>query len=149
MAAGPWVVYNDFMASAYKKVFNLNATDTLKVILVTSASNAINKALVTAQYATVTNQLSTSGGYTSAGATAANGSITGGGATATITFDTDNVAWTGSGGGFTARAAVMYDDTATNKDLIAYFLLDSTPADVTVGAGITLTITIAGVFSEA
>ncbi len=149
MSAGNWIIYNDFIASSYEKVMNLNASDTLKVVLVTSSSNAINKALVTAQYSNVTNELSTSGGYTSGGATASSGAIVGGGATATITFDTGNVSWTGSGGGFTARAAVMYDDTSSNKDLIAYFLLDSTPADITVAAGITLTITINNVFSAA
>lgn len=148
MAAGNWIIYNDFIASSYKKVFNLSS-DTIKCILVTSSSNAINKALVSAQYANVTNELSTSGGYTAGGATAGSPTVTGGGATATITFDTANVSWTGSGGGFTARALVMYDDTATNKDLIAYFLLDSTPADVTVSAGVTMTVSIANVFSAA
>ncbi len=149
MSAGNWIIYNDFIATSYKKQMNLNASDTLKVILVSSSSNAINKALVTAQYSNVTNELSTSGGYTSGGTTASSGVITGGGATGTITFDTGNVSWTGSGGGFTARAAVIYDDTSSNKDLIAYFLLDSTPADITVSAGVTLTITIANVFSAA
>ncbi len=149
MAAGPWVIYNDFIASSYKKVMNLSATDTIKVALVTSSSNAIDKALVTAQYATITNELSTANGYTAGGATAASGSITGGGATATITFDTADVTWTGSSAGFTARAAVMYDFSSSNKDLIAYCLLDATPANVTVAAGVTLTIQIANVFSVA
>ncbi len=148
MAASNWFIYNDFIASSYKKVFNLNS-DTIKVILVTSSSNAIDKALVTAQYATVNNELSTANGYTAGGATAASATITGGGATATITFDTGNVTWTASGAGFTARAAVMYDDTATNKDLIGYFLLDGTPANVTVASGVTLTVTIANIFSAA
>jgi hypothetical protein len=148
MAAGNWVIYNDFIATSYKKKMDLTA-DTIKVILVTSASNAINKALVSAQYATVNNELTTANGYTAGGAAATSPTITGGGATATITFDTANVSWTGSGAGFTARAAVMYDDTSTNKDLIAYFLLDSTPADVTVASGVTMTITIANVFSAA
>ncbi len=149
MAAGPWVIYNDFIASSYKKVMNLNASDAIKVAIVTSSSNAINKALVSAQYANITNELSTSGGYTAGGATAASGAIAGGGATATITFDTADVSWTGSGGGFAGRAAVMYDNTSSNKDLIAYCLLDATPADVTVAAGVTLTIQIANVFSVA
>lgn len=148
MAAGNWIIYNDFIATSYKKKMDLTA-DTIKVALVASTSNAINKALVSAQYANITNELATSGGYTAGGATAASPTVAGGGATATITFDTGNVSWTGSGGGFTARAAVMYDDSSVNKDLIAYFLLDSTPADVTVAAGVTLTVTIANVFSAA
>jgi hypothetical protein len=147
MAAGNWVIYNDFIAQSYKKVMNLNAADTIKVALVLSTSNAINKALVGAIYSSVTNEVANGNGYTTAGATASTPVIAGGGATATITFDTANVSWTGSGAGFTARAAVIYD--STTGDLIAYCLLDSTPADVTVASGVTLTITIANVFSAA
>ena len=149
MAAGNWIIYNDFIANSYKKVYNLNATDTIKCALVTSGSNAIDKAMVGAVYGSITNELATANGYTAGGATAASGAIAGGGATATITFDTANVAWTGSGAGFTARALVMYDDTAASKQLIAYFNLDGTPADVTVPSGVTLTVTIANVFSAA
>jgi len=141
---GPWVLYNDFKASVFKKKFDLTA-DSLKVALVTSTSNAISATLVSAQYANITNELTTANGYTAGGATAASPTITGGGATSTITFDTADVSWTGSSSGFTARAAVLYDDTATNKDLIAYSLLDSAPADVTVASGNTLTIQIANV----
>ena len=146
MAAGSWNLYNDFKATSFKKKMDLTA-DTIKLALVTSASNAINVALVTAQYATINNELTTANGYTAGGAAAGSPTITGGGATSTITFDTADVSWTASGAGFTFRAGVMYDDTATNKDLIAYFLGDSTPADVTVQAGNTLTVQIANVFT--
>lgn len=148
MAAGPWVVYNDFKASAYKKLMDLNGGDTIKVMLVASTSNAMNAALVSAVKATVTNELSTSGGYTAGGATAGSATISGGGATATATFDTANVSWTGSGSGFAARAAVMYDDTAASDNLIAYMLLNSTPADVTILTGEQLILTIADVFGN-
>lgn len=147
MAAGPWVIYNDFIAQSYKKVMNLNSADTVKVALVLSTSNAINKALVGAIYSSLTNEVANGNGYTTAGATASSPTIAGGGAVATITFDTGNVSWTGSGAGFSARAAVIYD--STTGDLIAYCLLDSAPADVTVASGVTLTITIANVFSAA
>ncbi len=146
MAAGPWLLYNDFKAQSYKKIFDLDATDTIKVALVTSSSNAIDVALVGATYGALTNEVANGNGYTTAGATAATPVIAGGGATATITFDTGNVSWTGSGAGFTARAAVIYD--STTGDLIAYCLLNSTgPSDVSVPTGVTLTITIATVFS--
>lgn len=148
MAAGPWIIYNDFIASSYKKLMDLDATDTIKVALVQSTSNAINKALVGAIYSSVTNEVANGNGYTTAGATAASPTITGGGATATITFDTNNVSWTGSGAGITGiRAAVIYD--STTGDLIAYCLLDNTPADVTIASGVTGTLSIANVFSAA
>lgn len=147
MAAGNWNVYNDFKAQSYKKIFDIDATDTIKVALVASTSNAINVALVGALYSAITNEVANGNGYTTAGATATSPVVTGGGATGTITFDTANVSWTGSGAGFSARAAVIYD--ATTGDLIAYCLLDSTPADVAVAAGVTMTLTIANVFSAA
>lgn len=146
-APGPWVIYNDFIAQTYKKVMNLNASDTIKVALVTSASNAINQALVGATYGALTHEVANGNGYTTGGATASTPTITGGGATSPIVFDTANVSWTGSGAGFVARAAVIYD--STTGDLIAYALLDSTPADVTFAAGFTATLNIAGVFGAA
>ncbi len=147
MAAGNWVIYNDFIAQSYKKQMDLNGGDTIKVALVLSTSNAINKALVGAVYSSITNEVANGNGYSTGGATAGSPTVAGGGATATITFDTANVSWTGSGAGFTARAAVIYD--STSDDLIAYCLLDSAPADVSVAAGVTLTLTIANVFGAA
>jgi len=144
-AAGPWVLYNDFKLNAFKKLMDLSA-DTMKVALVTSASNAISATLTPATYATINNELPTANGYTLAGVAAASPTLTGGGATATITFDTADVSWTGSGAGFTARAAVLYDSTSGH--LIAYCLLDSAPADVTVAAGNTLTLQITNVFTD-
>lgn len=145
MANGPFVLVNDFKLISYEKKMDLSA-DTFKVILLASSSN-IASTLTPSAYSNVTGELSTSGGYTAGGATAGSPTLTGGGATATIAFDTANISWTGSGGGFTARWAAIYDDTSTPKQVIAFFLLDSTPADVTVAAGVVLTVTIANVFS--
>ncbi len=148
MAAGAWTLYNDFKANIFKKVYNLNATDTIKVALFASTSNAGSAALVSANYGTLTNEVASGNGYTTGGATAASGSITGGGATATITFDTANVSWTATGGNIGPfRWAVMYDDTAASKQCIAFCLLDSTPADVTILIGDTGTINVANVFT--
>jgi len=145
MAVGPWVIYNDFKAQLNKKVMNLNAADTIKYALVLSTSNAINAALVGATYGALTNEVANGNGYTTGGATAASPTIAGGGATATITFDTGNVAWTGSGAGFSFRAVVAVD--STTGDLIAYALGDTAPADVTVNPGVTFTLTVANVYS--
>lgn len=147
-APGPWTLYNDYKLNESKKLMDLSA-DSFKVALVTSASNALAATLTPATYATITNELTTANGYTAGGAAAGSDSLTGGGATSTITFDLADVSWTASGAGFTARGAVLYDDTATSKNLVAFFLLDSTPADVTVAAGNTLTINIANVFTKA
>lgn len=144
MAAGNWTLVNDFKLESYQKLMNL-ASDAMKVALVTSASN-IASTMTPATYSALTHELSTSGGYTAGGATAGSPTLVGGGATATIGFSTADVTWTGSGGGFAARWAVLYDDTSASKDIIAFCLLDSTPADVTITAGELLRIQVATVF---
>ncbi len=99
-----------------------------------------------ATFAAVTNELGTAGGYTAGGFSVGVGILTGGGVLATVTFDTANATWTGSGGGFSARAAVLY--SLTSGYLVAYSLLDSTPADVTVAAGNTLVVQVTNVFTD-
>jgi hypothetical protein len=148
MAAGAWVVYNEAKLALGKKLMNLSATDSIKMALFLSTSNAGSAALATAQYATLTNQVAGSYGYTAGGVACAQ---TFSNAAGTETFDVADASWTASGGSITARFAVLYDDTAANKDLIAYCLLDSAPADVTVTDGNTLSIQInpLGVFTIA
>ena len=142
MAAGPWVIHDAFKSRPYSASGPLIASDAIKVALAASTSNAATTSIN--NYASLTNELSTANGYTSGGATAASPTVSG---TSTVTFDTADVSWTASGGSITARFAVMYDNTDTNKTIIAHCLLDSTPADVTVTTGNTLTIGIANVFS--
>lgn len=114
-------------------------TDTFKVMLV-SSSYTPNAGTHTAK-ADVTNELSTANGYTAGGATL--GSVTWSRSGGTVTFDADDTTWTASGGSITARYAVIYDDTSTSPSadlLVAYILLDTTPADVTATDGNTLTL---------
>lgn len=144
-APGNWTVYNDAKLNGWKANFNL-PTDTFKIALVTSSSNAISATLTPATYANLNNEVANGNGYTTGGASAGSPVLSGGGATGTISFDTADVSWTGSSAGFTVRAAVLYD--VTTGYLIAYSILDSTPADVTVAAGNTLTLQIAGIFNE-
>lgn len=146
MAAGNWVVYDQTKLKLGNKVLNLG-TDTFKMGLFTSASNVGAGSLATATYAAATNELATANGYTAAGATLTGVSWTN--AAGTETFTCANPSWTASGGSITARFAVIYD--STSGDLICYCLLDSTPADVTVTTGNTLTIQInaSGVFTLA
>jgi len=112
--------------------------DTFKVML-TSSSYTPNAGTHTAK-ADVTNELSTANGYTAGGATL--GSVTWTRSGATVTFDAADTVWTASGGSIVARYAVIYDDTTTSPAdaLVAYILLDTTPADVTTTAGNTLTL---------
>ena len=147
MAADAWVVYNEFKTNLGEKLFDLSS-DTFKMALFLSTSNCGDAALATAQYTTLTNQHASAYGYTTGGATVA---PTWTESSGTVTFDTANAAWTASGGSIVCRYAVIYDDSATNKDLVCYSLLDNAPADITVTTGNTLTVSInaSGVFTLA
>lgn len=143
-----WRVYREFKTALGEKKAMLNASDVLKVALFTSASNCGDVALASAHYATLTNQHANQGapGYETGGKTVAATWIQ---AAGVVTLDVADPTWTATGGNIVARFAVLYDDTATDKDLIAYCILDSTPADVTVPSGSALTIQInsSGVFT--
>lgn len=141
MAAGNWTFTNASRTYLLDGTFDLNS-DTFKIALFQSTSN-IGSGSTT--YAGLTNEVANGNGYTTGGA-AVSGSLSG---TTTVTFDTsDPAVWTASGAGFTARFAVLYEVAG---NVVAYCLLDNTPADVTVTAGNTLTVTInaSGVFTLA
>jgi len=70
---------------------------------------------------------------------------TSGGANGQMMLDATNPVWTASGGSIVARWWVLYDNTPAadaDKNLIAYGLLDDTPADVTTTDTNTLTLNI-------
>lgn len=140
MAAGTWTFTNTMRTELSKGTF-LDA-DTYKIALFLSTSN-IGAASTT--YAGLTNEHANANGYTTGG-NAVTMTRTG---TTTVTFDTtDPAVWTASGGSIVARFAVLYEVAG---NVVAYCLLDSTPADVTVTTGNTLTLTInaSGVFTLA
>ncbi len=124
-------------------------TDTFKVTLHTSTYTP--NAGTHTVYADLTNELSTASGYTNGGA--ALGSVTWTRSGATVTFDAADTVWTASGGSIVARYAVIRKDGTANaivSPLIAYILLDTTPADVTATTGNTLTLqwNASGIFTQ-
>lgn len=128
--------YNIFREKLGEKVIDLES-DTFKVALCSSSYTP--DADAHEAYTDLTNELS-GNGYPSGGASLSTITWTKSGAT--VTFDADDVVFTASGGSIVARYAVLYDDTVSPKDLICYWLLDTTPADVTASDGNTLTLTI-------
>lgn len=140
MAAGTWLFTNTGRTSLLNGDFDLD-TDTFKIALFLSTSN-IGAASTT--YAGLTNEHANANGYTTGGQSTTV-SLSG---TTTVTVDASDVVWTASGGSITARFAVLYE---VSGKVLAYCLLDSTPADVTATTGNTLTITInaSGVFTLA
>lgn len=140
MAAGTWTFTNAGRTDLLNGTFDLD-TDTFKMALFLSTSN-IGAASTT--YAGLTNEHANANGYTTGGA-AITLSLSG---TTTVTVDSTDASWTASGGSITARFAVIYEVAGR---VLCYCLLDSTPADVTVTDGNTLTVQInaSGVFTLA
>lgn len=126
--------FNQFVADLATGVHQLQTgtTHVLKVALSNTAPSSANAVL-----ADIT-QVSSGNGYTTGGISV--GTITGAQTSGTfkLTGGTDPV-WTASGAGFTARYAVLYNDTPTSpaKPLIGWWDYGSS---VTLAAGETFTV---------
>ena len=140
-------IYESFREYLGDGTFDLN-TNTFVVTLHTSSYTP--SASTHTVSADLTNELSTANGYTSGGATL--GSVVWTRTGATVKFDAADTVWTASGGSIVARYAVIRKDGTANaivSPLIAYILLDTTPADVTATAGnpLTLAWNASGIFT--
>lgn len=126
--------FNQFVADLASGVHQLQTgtTHVLKVALTNTAPTASNTVL-----ANIT-EVANGNGYTTGGISV--GTITGSQTSGTfkLTGGTDPV-WTASGAGFTARYAVLYNDTPTSpsKPLIGWWDYGSS---VTLAAGETFTV---------
>jgi hypothetical protein len=140
MAAGAWTFTDGARTRMLNGTFDFD-TDTFKVALFLSTSN-IGAASTT--YAGVTNEHANANGYTTGGISL--GPLTLAGTTTVTVDDPSDMVWTASGGSITARFGVLYE---SGGDVVCYFLLDSTPADVTATSGNTLTIALhaSGIFT--
>lgn len=130
MTAGPWTVTNTTRTKILNGQFNF-ASDTFKCALFLSTSNV---GAASTSYAGVTNEHANANGYLTGGITVA---LTLAGSTSVTASFTSNPAWTASGGSIVARYAAIYE---VGGDVVAFCLLDSTPADITVTTGITFTL---------
>jgi len=142
MAAGAWTFPNSARTDLLNGTFDLD-TDTFLIALFLSTSN-IGAASTT--YAGVTNEHANANGYTTGGFSL--GALTLAGTTTVTVDDPADAVWTASGGSIVARYAVIYESAGR---VLCYCLLDSTPADVTVTSGNTLTIAFnaSGIFTLA
>ena len=124
-------------------------TDTFKVTLHTS-SYTPNAATQTV-YADLTNELSTANGYTNGGVALA--SVTWTQSTVTMKWDAADATWAASGGSIVARYAVIRKVGTANSitdPLVAWVLLDTSPADVTTTTGNSLNLVwnASGIFTS-
>ena len=144
MAANAWAFYDSFSEALGDNTIDLD-TDVFKLALFLAASNA--QTVTQATFASLTSEL-VAAGYTAAGDTVAG--LTWVQAAGVATLDINDNVWTFSAGA-TFRAAVLYSVTATGNDLVAFSLLDNTPADIVIGSGnsFTLQINASGVLTLA
>lgn len=139
MTMGPFTLYNNAKLWLGDGTLDLNS-NTIKCAAYLSTSNAAT--LTHANLAAITNEVANGNGYTTGGVTVACTYNLAGG---TATFDSADPSWTGSGAGFAARFLVWYALGTLNgvvNPIIGYKLCDSTPADVSVGAGVTVNFVI-------
>ena len=142
MSTGTFQLFDSALLKIHDGTINL-ATDDFYCALTTSAQT-ITKGTTPfddAVYADLTDELPTANGYTAGGVLMTGIALT---QTAGVfKLDCDDISWTAAGGSLTSKYFVIYSDTATNKDLLGFGLLNSTGADVTVVSTEPLTITIA------
>jgi hypothetical protein len=128
-APGAWTLVNGARTDILAGNFPVGSG--YKVALVTSSSN-ISASSTT--WSGVTNEVSSGNGYTTGGVAV---TLADTGSTSVAVYFSSNPSWTASGGSIVARWAVLYK---VSGDVVCYCLLDSTPADVTVSSGNTLTV---------
>jgi hypothetical protein len=122
--------FYSFCEAIHEKVHHLG-TDTLRVILSNDAPS-----LTWTQLSNVTGQLSTANGYTQNNKQVSQTSSSS--STGLYTLIVSDVTWTASGGSIGPfRYAIIYNDTATNDELIGYI---DYGYSVTVASGQTFTI---------
>ena len=148
MTSNAWQVYDVFYESLGAQLHDLDGVDTIKCALLDSGYTPDTAVDVT--FATIdADELATAFGYTAGGAVTV---ATWDAAAGVLTLDVADITWTASGGSITARYAVLYNSSAGGtNDLIAYCLLDNTPADVTATDGNDFKIvpSVSGVFTIA
>lgn len=149
MAAGKWQLYDQAKLNIGGAV-DLTAASHFRVCLVDST---YVPALTHSTWNdVVAKELPTANGYTANGfgITQSWTNVSG-----VETFDSDDPTWTATTGSIAARYAVLVHDAngdgtlATSDKLIAYCLLDATPADViaTAGNAFVIQIDVAGYFT--
>ncbi len=129
MAAGTFLFTNEGRTKLLDGTI-VPGVDTFKMALFLSTSN-IGAGSTT--YAGLTNEVANAFGYTTGGVSVTL-SLSG---TTTVTCACTDAIWTASGGSITARFGIVYKVAG---HVLAYVLLDNTPADVSVSDGNTLTV---------
>ncbi len=133
MAADAWVFHDEYKEFMGDSTIDMDG-DVFEMRLYLSTSNIATTSVGDAT--TATNEVSGNGYAADVLAT------TWTEAAGTVTWDSDDGAFTASGGSITARFAAIIDTTTTPDQVVCHSLLDNAPADVVVTDGNTLTVEI-------
>ena len=139
MAAGAFTVFNIAKLKLINGIHDMD-THTFKMALTTSTQSidaTFAGSSTDARYADLTAPVANGNGDTTGGKTL---TMSVSRNTGTITVDCDDQSWTGAT--FTAKYAVIYNDTATNKDLLGFVDLETTSGTGLSPSNGTLAITI-------
>lgn len=126
-------IYNALKNDLFTKAVSLSG-DTINCALFNSSETF---AAATATYAgagSEANEIATANGYTQGGAALAGKAVAG---TTTVTWKANASQWTATGAGFTARVAVLYSTTNSNRRIVHVDF----GSDQTASGGGTFTIT--------
>lgn len=129
MATGDVTIFNQFVEDLGEEIHDFE-NDTLKLAIIDdtvtpTADTATPQWGAGSSQDYDANEVSTAGGYTANGETLA--SVTYERSTTTATLDAANITLSQNGSGFTDGAwGILYNDSATNKNCIAFVELDST-----------------------
>jgi hypothetical protein len=123
MAAGTFTVLNKAKKKLIDGTFDLD-THVWKVALCTSTftpTAAFAGTSTDARYSDITGEVANGNGYTTGGATLA--SVTVVESSGTTTFDAADLSWTGAT--FSAKWAVIYNNSDTNKGILGYMDIET------------------------
>lgn len=144
MAAGNFTLYN------YAKKYILDGTiklysDVFKCALFTSSTNGGSASLANPYYTgTITNEVAAAGNYSTGGITC---TLTIAGTAGTVTIDlTTDPSWASST--ITAKWAIVYSNTATNKEGLGFCDLDTGGGSLSSSNGtFSITWNASGIFT--
>lgn len=126
MARGDFTLFDEFVAQVGLKKHNLD-TDVLKLAFITNgvtptAGDATPQWGIGSGVDYDGNEVGTGGGYSAGGFTIASPAYSEAAGTGTLDDDGSNLSLAQNGSGFTnAYYAILYNDTATNKDAIGFY----------------------------
>ena len=136
MPVGNFTWFNQALIKVANNTIPLTGTNFYAALTLTAQplTAAFNGTSTNCQYSDLTSQTANGNGYTTGGLALTGESLT---RTANVVkWTSDNIAWAITGAGITCRYIVIYDNAATNKDLLCFCDLDtSATADLTVLAG--------------